>query len=255
MYSLSNKKIVITGAASGIGKEAAIQFTKAGAETALLDRDDLSGVVQSLQSKGRKVFSYAADVSNPEQMENSFSRIAGYWGQIDGVFANAGINGRLAPIENLTSEDWDLTLAVNLKSTFLSLKYAIPSMKESGGSIVITSSINGNRTFSSLGMSAYSTSKAGQTALAKMAAVELAPYNIRVNAVCPGGVETNIGERTYPDEEHLQELRARHQKAAEPPGRNAPPEKITNVAAFLLSDASNHLSGTEMYIDGASSLF
>ena len=117
--------------------------------------------------------------------------------RLDIVFANAGINGVWAPIEELQPEEWDKTLDINLRGTYLTVHYAIPYLRKAGeGCILITSSVNGNRTFSSVGASAYSTSKAGQIAFMKMAALELGRYNIRVNAVCPGAIHTNIDQRT-----------------------------------------------------------
>src|SRR5690606_14889870 len=136
-------------------------------------------------------------VADAKRVEQAVEEAIRAFGSIDIVFANAGINGTVAPIEDLTTENWDETLTTNLKSTFLTVKYAIPHMKKDGGSIIITSSINGSRKFSSFGMAAYSTSKAGQVAFAKMAALELAQYKIRVNVICPGAIQTNIGENTF----------------------------------------------------------
>src|SRR5690606_29718203 len=132
-----------------------------------------------------------------KRVENAIKQAIAEFGQIDIVFANAGINGTVAPIEDLTADQWDETLTTNLKSTFLVTKYAIPHFKKAGASIIITSSINGNRKFSSFGMSAYSSSKAAQVAFAKMAALELAQFKVRVNVICPGAIETNIGENTF----------------------------------------------------------
>ena len=117
------------------------------------------------------------------------------------VFANAGINGAMAPIETMEIEDWNQTHDINLRGTFATVKYAIPYLKDQGGSILITSSINGNRVFSGIGFSAYSTTKAGQVAFMKMAALELARYKIRVNAICPGAIETNIDQNTFPSDD------------------------------------------------------
>lgn len=196
------------------------------------------------------------DISDPNQVEQAFEQTAKTWGRINFVFANAGINGVLAPIEDMKSEDWDRTLSVNLKGTFLCVKHAIPHMKEIGGSIVITSSINGSRTFSGFGMTAYSSSKAGQVAFAKMAALELAQYKIRVNAICPGSIKTNIGENTKSTAE-LEKIKIpiKYPEGSQPlehaPGQ---PEQVANLIAFLASDASNHITGTELFIDGAESL-
>ncbi len=130
-------------------------------------------------------------------------------------------------------------------------------MKETGGSIIITSSVNGNRTFSGFGMAAYSSSKAGQMAFGKMAALELASYKIRVNIICPGAIETNIGENTHPDEQKLEKITipVEYPEGSHPlekkPGK---PEQVADLVHFLASDESSHISGSEIYIDGAETL-
>jgi NAD(P)-dependent dehydrogenase (short-subunit alcohol dehydrogenase family) len=162
----------------------------------------------------------------------------------------------LAPIEEMQLEDWQQTLSVNLNGTFLTVKYAIPHLKKNGGSVIITSSINGNRTFSNFGMSAYSTSKAGQVAFAKMAALELAKFKIRVNVICPGAISTNIDESTEKTEE-LKEIvipvkfPEGSQPLADGPGQ---PEDVADLVAFLASDESKHITGAQIIIDGAESL-
>src|SRR5690606_13470790 len=117
-------------------------------------------------------------------------------GGINIVFANAGVNGVWAPIEELTPEEWDETIAVNLRGTFLTIKYTVPYLKQRGGSIVVNSSINGTRVFSNTGATAYAATKAAQVALTKMLALELAPHAVRINVVCPGAISTQIGENT-----------------------------------------------------------
>jgi NAD(P)-dependent dehydrogenase (short-subunit alcohol dehydrogenase family) len=189
-------------------------------------------------------------------MERAIRAAAERFGRLDVVFANAGINGTLAPIEDLTPEAWDQTLGINLKGTFLTVKNAVPYLKANGGNIIVTSSINGNRTFSGFGMSAYSSSKAAQVAFTKMAALELARYRIRVNAICPGAIQTNIGESTKSTKQ-LDKIRipVEYPEGSQPlehgPGQ---PEQVADLVLFLASDRSNHITGTEIYIDGAETL-
>ncbi|CAH1202165.1 Levodione reductase [Paenibacillus allorhizoplanae] len=255
---LKDKVALITGAGSGIGRAAALLLARQGMKVCLVDlKDDrLKQTKQEIESAGGQAMTVEIDISDPNQVEQAFEQTAKTWGRINFVFANAGINGVLAPIEDMKSEDWDRTLSVNLKGTFLCVKHAIPHMKEIGGSIVITSSINGSRTFSGFGMTAYSSSKAGQVAFAKMAALELAQYKIRVNAICPGSIKTNIGENTQPTAE-LEKIKIPieypegNQPLEHAPGQ---PEQVANLVAFLASDASNHISGTELFMDGAESL-
>jgi len=256
---LKGKVAVITGAASGMGRATALKLSQSGAKVGLVDlkEEHVRKVKEQIENNNGEAMCTDADISNPKEVEASILQFAEKWGHIDFVFANAGINGRIAPVEDLTPEEWSQTLDVNLKGTFLTVKYAIPHMKEKGGSIVITSSINGNRTFSGFGMSAYSASKAGQMAFGKMAALELAEYNIRVNIICPGAIETNIGENTDKDKQNLKkiEIPIRYPEGNQPlEHRPGSPEQVANLVQFLASDQSSHISGTELFIDGVESL-
>lgn len=257
--SLKNKVAIITGASSGIGRAAAIKLASHGVKIGLVDlKEERSEEVKAIiDSQGGQALITDTDVSDPNRIKDSINEIQKKWGSIDIVFANAGINGKVAPIEDLTPEDWDKTLSTNLKSTFLTVKYSIPFMKNKGGSIIITSSINGNRTFSNFGMSAYSTSKAGQIAFGKMAALELAQYKIRVNMICPGAIDTNIGQNTHPDKAEIEKIKIpiEYPKGSQPLDHHAgQPEQVADLVYFLSSDMSSHITGTKIYIDGAESL-
>jgi NAD(P)-dependent dehydrogenase (short-subunit alcohol dehydrogenase family) len=187
----------------------------------------------------------------------AIDRTAARWGRLDIVFANAGINGVWAPLDELAPEEWDRTLGINLRGTFLTLRYAVPQLKRAGGgAVVICSSINGTRTFSTPGASAYATSKAGQVAFAKMAALELAKHRIRVNVICPGAITTEIQDNTWP----------RHQDRAREPaeypageiplsdGRPGTAEAVADLVLFLVSDRARHITGSPVWIDGGQSL-
>lgn len=255
---LAGKTALVTGAGSGIGRAAALKLAQAGANVCLLDLIDgrTVDVEKKIRGMGREAEFYDVDVSDPGRMEDAIRTAAERFGGFDIIFANAGINGTLAPIEDLTPESWDETLGINLRGTFLTFKYAVPHMKEKGGSIVVTSSINGNRKFSGFGMSAYSASKAGQVAFAKMAALELARYRIRVNAICPGGIETNIGENTQ-STKAVDKIRipVEYPEGAQPlEHRSGRPEQVADLVLFLASEQSSHITGTEIYIDGAETL-
>lgn len=256
--TLEGKIALVTGGGSGLGRASALKLAAQGADIALLSRtkEEVDAVAAKITAKGRKVLPLYADISSTTDMQSAFDRIGQTFGRLDIVFANAGINGTWAPIDELTVEDWDQTIAVNLRGTFLTLRHAVPLMKQRGGSIIITSSINGTRTFTTAGASAYSTTKAGQLALAQMTALELAKYRIRVNAICPGAIESNIEENTE---------RQNVEKAAEPAdypdgeipltdGRPGKAEDVADLVCFLASDASRHITGTPIWIDGAQSL-
>jgi NAD(P)-dependent dehydrogenase (short-subunit alcohol dehydrogenase family) len=138
----------------------------------------------------------------------------------------------------------------------LTVKYAVPHLKKRGGSVIVTSSVNGTRMFSNTGATAYSCSKAAQVAFTKMVALELAPDKIRVNVVCPGAIETNIGETT--EQRDLEKIRvpAEYPEGTIPltAGKPGTAEDVAQLVLFLASDASRHISGTEIWIDGTSSL-
>lgn len=256
---MKDRVAIITGASSGIGEATAIRFANAGAKVGLIDIKEKNAkkVKKAIENKNGQAFIAEADVKDPEQIQQAINSIVDHFGQLDFVFANAGINGKLAPIEDITPTEWDETLETNLKGTFLTVKYAIPHMKKNGGSIVISSSINGNREFAGFGMAAYSSSKAGQMAFGKMAALELSNYRIRVNIICPGWIKTNIQENTFPEKENLEkiEIPVEYPEGSQPlDGEPGTPEEVADLVYFLGSDQASHISGTEVYIDGASTL-
>ncbi|WP_439644342.1 SDR family oxidoreductase [Halalkalibacter akibai] len=258
-HGLTGKVAIVTGASSGIGRSSALKLAKEGVKVALVDLKDENAekVKQEIEQIGGEAIVTDTDVSDMKRMEASFNEIIEKWGRLDIVFANAGINGKVEPIEDLSADDWDQTLNTNLKSTFLTVKLAIPYMKAQGGSVIITSSINGTRTFKSFGMSAYSTSKAGQVAFGKMAALELARYKIRVNIICPGAIETNIGENTFPNEEELKKIKIpiEYPEGSQPLEHHAgKPDQVADLVSFLASDLSSHITGSQIFIDGAESL-
>ncbi|MDQ0255148.1 NAD(P)-dependent dehydrogenase (short-subunit alcohol dehydrogenase family) [Evansella vedderi] len=255
---VQSKVAVISGGGSGIGKGAALELAKSGYKICIMDLKEnrAEHVKEKIVNSGGEAIVLDIDVKDEERVRNGFQQAIEKFGSVDTVFINAGINGTLSAIEELEIKDWDQTIDTNLKSTFLFIKQSIPHMKSKGGSIIITSSINGNRTFSNIGMSAYSTSKAGQVAFMKMAALELARYKIRVNAICPGAIKTNIGQNTSP-KDNLDEVKipVKYPEGNQPlehgPGT---PEQVAQLVSFLASDASSHITGTEIYIDGAESL-
>lgn len=255
---LTGKVALITGAASGIGKAAALLLAKEGAKVAALGptEDKLKQTVNEIQQYNGEAISLVTDISQPDQMQQAVQQIVDQWGRIDIVFANAGINGVWAPLEELTSEEWDKTLNVNLKGTFLSVKYAVPYLKKQGGSVIITSSVNGTRMFSNTGATAYACSKAAQVAFTKMAALELAKHRVRVNVICPGAIGTDIGKSTEKrDLEHIREpVEFPEGKIPLTDGKPGTSEQVAQLVLFLAADASSHISGTEIWIDGGQSL-
>jgi NAD(P)-dependent dehydrogenase (short-subunit alcohol dehydrogenase family) len=259
MGMLEGKVAFITGGASGIGKGTAIRFAKEGAKVAIADmqEDEGQAALREIEQAGSgQALFIACDVSDTDSVKNAIDQTVQKFGRLDVVFANAGINGVWTPLDELQPEEWDKTIAINLRGTYLTLHFAVPYLKQGGGgSIIITSSVNGNRTFSNPGASAYSTSKAGQVALMKMAALELGRDNIRVNAVCPGAIHTHIDERT--EQRDTDKLGIKVEMPEGSPALHegqGEPIDVADTCLFLASDLSRHVSGVDIYVDGGASL-
>ena len=258
MLQLNDQAALITGGNSGIGRAAALLLAEHGAKVAVLGRsaEELEQTAKTIIDRGGEAMGITADVAEPAQMQQALAAVAARWGRLNILFANAGINGVWAPLEDLTPEDWDKTLDVNLKGTFLTVKYAMPLLKQQGGSIIITASVNGTRVFTNTGATAYACSKAAQVAFTKMIALELAKHKIRVNVICPGAIDTAIEEST--EERNLEGV---GEPSEFPAGRipltDGEPGSAGQVARlvlFLASAAADHITGTEMWIDGGESL-
>lgn len=257
--SFRGRVALVTGAGSGIGHAAARRLAAAGAKVAVLDlnRRDLQVTCDEITRAGGVALPLTADVSSVAGMTRAFARLKRTWGRLDIVFANAGINGVWAALEKLRPAEWDHTMAVNLRGTFLTVKFALPLMKHRGGSIILTSSVQGTRTFSNSGASAYATSKAGQVAFGRMCALEFAAHHVRVNTICPGAVRTHIGARTtVRDSAQQLHLPVKFPKGSIPltTGQPGSADQIAELVYFLASDHASHITGTEVYIDGAESL-
>src|SRR5215210_8014850 len=255
---LDGKVAFVTGATSGIGEATARRFAEEGASVALIARSDDEGerIRKELEEAGHKAIFIKCDVSDPDAVEQAINETVQQFGKLDIVVANAGINGVWAPVEELKPEEWDRTIDINLKGTYLTVHFAVPHLKRNkSGSIIITSSVNGTRTFSNPGTSAYSTSKAGQVAFTKIIALELGRHNIRCNAICPGFIETNIDEST--EQRHTEKIGLKIELPEGSPavdeGRGEASE-VADVCVFLASDLSRHVSGVELFVDGGASL-
>lgn len=255
---LSGRVALITGGGSGIGKGAALEMAKHGARISLVGRstDDLADACEEIRRAGAEAEYFQADVSKIEQIRQAVKSTVDKFGRLDILFANAGINGVWAPIEAITEEEYDRTMDVNLKGTFLTIQAAVPYLKRQGGSILVTSSVNGTRMFSNTGATVYSATKAGQVAMAKMLAVELAEHRVRVNVICPGAIKTNIGENTEQRQTESLGVRAEYPEGVIPLTGKRPGsvEQVGKLAVFLASDASDHITGELVFIDGGQSL-
>lgn len=235
-------------------------LASAGAEVALLSRTakEIERVCADIRAGGGRALTLSADISDLNAMRGAYEELGRRWGRIDILFANAGVNGVWAGLEELKPEEWDHTLGINLRGTFLTVKLAVPLMKARGGSIIVTSSVNGTRMFSNAGASAYATSKGAQLAFARMCALELAGQRIRVNTICPGAISTRIDENTERrDPSDELRLPVKFPEGAIPltAGRPGTPDQVARLVWFLASDLSDHITGSEIFIDGGQSLF
>ncbi|MDE2562330.1 MAG: SDR family oxidoreductase [Sphingomonadales bacterium] len=233
---------LVTGGASGIGAAAVRQFHREGACVVIADVDAAGGTALAGELGARARF-HATDVSDYDAVEALVLEAVSAFGRLDVLFNNAGI-GSFSPIPDLAVEDWQRVIATDLNGVFYGMKAAIPVMREQGGgAIVNTASISGLS--GDYGFAAYNAAKAGVINLTRTAAIDHAREGIRVNAVCPGPVDTPIiaGISEVPG------LRATWDDAV-PMGRFARPEEIAEVAAFLASDAASYVTGAIIPVDG-----
>jgi NAD(P)-dependent dehydrogenase (short-subunit alcohol dehydrogenase family) len=256
--AFAGKVAFVTGAGSGIGKATAVLLAQQGARVAALSdtAEEIQRTVDEIQRNGKEGMAITADIGQEDQVQRAVQQVVDSWQRIDIVFANAGINGVWAPIDELPLQDWSNTLNTNLTGNFLTIKHTVPYLKKQGGSIIITSSVNGTRVFSNTGATAYSVTKAGLDVMTKMLAVELGPHNIRVNVVCPGQTETEIQDNTFQKDLDRIKFPVQYPKGRIPLGGGKPAtsEDVAQVVLFLASDAAAQVNGTEIWIDGGSSL-
>src|SRR5579885_292506 len=249
MRRLENKVAVITGAASGIGRAAAIRFAGEGAAVVVADINEEGGnaaVRDCRENGGNGVFQFA-DVSREEDIRGAVERAVKEFGRLDIIYNNAGLGGAVGPIEKTSAENWDRSFAILLRAVFLGIKYAVPEMRKAGGgSIISTASVAGIR--GAAGLHAYCAAKAGVISLTRSAAIELARDRIRVNCICPGLIATPLTYNRIPGgEQTATQLFAGFQ----PWPRAGRPEDIAAMATFLASDDSEFVSGQAMVVDGA----
>ena len=244
-FRLDGDVVLITGAASGIGRGYAGACADAGADLALadIDAEGLAGTAEELDAETLEL---KVDVSDPEQVAAMVQETKAEFGGLDVVFANAGIGRLSLPVDRYPLEEWDEVMDVNLDGVFYTVREAAASMDE--GSIVTTASILGDVASEWPGVAAYVASKGGVVQLTKQAAVELAP-DIRVNAIAPGWTHTNIGGGAFRKDAGLDEM---HEQMADETllGRLGEPDDLKGIAVFLASDASAYCTGSVFTVDG-----
>jgi NAD(P)-dependent dehydrogenase (short-subunit alcohol dehydrogenase family) len=242
MDRLDGKVAIVTGAASGIGRASAILFAREGARVVVVDQNStgLHVTVTAISREGGEVQGFGADVGQEDQVKAVADSTLTTFGGIDVVFANAGILGGPAPLLEQTVEQWRQILQTNLFGPFLAIKHAAPHMIEKGrGSIVLTASTAGLR--AAAGSAPYSASKAGVISLAQTAANSLAGTGVRVNAICPGLIESGMTRAMY--ESARERGTAGKIGQLNPLQRGGEPEEIAAMALFLASDESSYVNG------------
>lgn len=246
---LEGRVAIVTGAGAGIGRATAILFSEEGANVTLAERDRETGraVADEIESKGGHALALCVDVSRADQAKAAVDKTVERFGTVDILVNNAGIELK-RPVEETTEEEWDRILAVNLKSAFLMSKYVIPVLKQKkSGAIVMNSSVG--YFIAAVNSAAYGASKAGMIALTRGMALELAPYGIRVNAVCPGVIDTPMNERNLARAGDPEAMR-RSWFEITPLGRLGKPEDVAKAILFLAGDESSFITGTPLLIDG-----
>ncbi len=244
---LDNKIALVTGAGSGIGRATALVFAREGAKVVVSDIVVEGGqeTVQQIEAAGGEAIFVKADVSQAADVETLVAKTVETYGRLDCAFNNAGIEGGVKPTIDCTEEEFDRTIAVNLTGVWLCMKYEIQQMlSQGGGTIVNTASAAGLVGFP--GLPDYVASKHGVVGLTKTAALEYAKSGIRVNAVCPGVIQTPMVERGAQLSPGFDELAV----SMEPVGRFGQPAEVGEAVVWLCSDAASFVTGIPMQVDG-----
>jgi NAD(P)-dependent dehydrogenase (short-subunit alcohol dehydrogenase family) len=247
--ALNGKVALITGGASGIGQATALLFAREGASVAVIDMDEIGGraVVEKIVNEGGKAIFVCADVSKAADCQFAVEQTVKQLGKLNVVFNNAGIIRRASVLE-LSEEDWDRVMAVNVKSVFLLSKYAIPVIAKEGGGVIINTA-SGWGLVGGRKAAAYCASKGAVVLLTKAMALDHGRQNIRVNCICPGDTDTPMlrneaKQLGKPEDEFLSE------SAQRPLQRIGKPEEIAQAVLYLASDAASFVTGTALVVDG-----
>ena len=251
----TGKVALITGGGGGIGRATALGFALRGAKVFVVDHDGgaARGTVDVVTQRGGDIKCFQADVTKSAAVQSYIEAALDAYGRIDCFFNNAGIEGKVVPTQEYDEDVFDQVIAVNLKGVFLGLRHVLPVMlKQGSGTVVNTASVAG--LFGGPGMPAYVASKHGVLGLTKVASADVAPFGIRVNAVCPGPVETRM-MRSLEMQRNPGDPQGVHRaySATMQTGRYTLPEEVAGVVMYLSSDLSGNVTGTQIVVDGGRS--
>jgi NAD(P)-dependent dehydrogenase (short-subunit alcohol dehydrogenase family) len=244
---LEGKVGIVTGGTSGIGRDTAVLFAKAGAKVVVAGRREQEGneTVELIRAAGGDGLFVKTDVSKAAEVQALVQKAVEKFGRLDIAFNNAGIEGVWVPIIRQSEEDWDRTLDINLKGVWLCLKYEIQQMLKQGGGGAIVNMASVTGLIGSAGAAAYSASKHGVLGLTKSAALETAKSGIRINAVCPAVIETPMGERLFGAPAVQKQVVGFH-----PIGRFGRPVEIAEAVLWMCSDRASFMTGQSLVLDG-----
>ncbi|MBC5646222.1 SDR family oxidoreductase [Parabacteroides sp. BX2] len=249
METMKEKVVMITGAAAGIGLACAEAFAKAGATTILVDINKPEPQTRKLTDEGFKAVAYGCDVSDTQAVKEMVDWIVATYGHLDAALNNAGIQTPQRPMAEITDEEFDRTVAVDLKGVWNCMRYEIIQMlKQGGGAIVNTSSQGGVTGFP--GQAAYIACKHAVIGLTRTAAIDYAAKGIRINAICPGAIRTPMAEELIRRNPNLEQELIRDI----PAGRLGKPEEIANAVLWLCSPQASFVDGHALLVDGAFSI-
>ena len=256
MKRFSNKVVIVTGAGSGIGQATAVAFAEAEASVTVVDIDlaKAEKAAAEITETGGEALAIQADVANEADWLAVVARVKGEYGRINILFNNAGVGGVGKPLMELETADWDRLMVVNLRGVFLGCKTVLPALIEAGGGAIVNMSSSTAGWDTIHGGGAYMASKAGVTQITKNVALEAAPHGIRVNAVCPGIIETRLSSAQAGADEAAQDQFFDHFRQRIPLGRVGQPEDVATAVLFFASDEARHITGSTLLIDGGQTL-
>jgi NAD(P)-dependent dehydrogenase (short-subunit alcohol dehydrogenase family) len=248
------RTVVIAGGAGGLGSAAACRFAIEGARLALFDRDGpaVAQLAEQLVAEGRVALALEVDVADEQSVAAAISAAEAHFGQIDVLFNNAGVGSRDLSLVETPADHWEEVLAINLRGVFLGCKYGIPALIRAGGGAIVNMGSSTGRHDTITGGAAYMASKAAVEALTKSLALQVAPYGIRANTICPGIIQTGLSFRQQERGDattFFAEFAARI-----PLGRVGQPEDVAAAVAFFASDQARHITGASLLIDGGQTL-